>query len=59
MSDSRYIVTYMGGKEDEGISENWIPFDNLVDAVDCVQSLENDHDFWKASICQIIETYES
>jgi hypothetical protein len=57
MSELRYIVAYMGGKEEEGIEENWIPFDNLVDAVDCVQSM--DHDFWKASICQIVETYES
>ena len=57
--DAKYIVAYMGGTENEGITDDWVAFDNIIEASNYVQNLGDDHGFWKASICKIEETYES
>ena len=59
MSDAKYIVAYIGGRENEGIAEDWVPFEDMIDASNFVSQLGVTHGFWKASICEIKETYES
>lgn len=59
MSEAKYIVAYMGGTENEGVTEDWVPFTDMIDASNFVSELSDDHGFWKASICEIKETYES
>ena len=59
MSQAKYIVAYMGGTENEGVTEDWVLFDDMIEASNFVGELSETHGFWKASICEIKETYES
>ncbi len=58
-SEFRYIVAYMGGVSYEGIREAFIPVRNLNEASLAVDKITEEHEFWKVSICQILDTYES
>lgn len=58
-SEFKYIVAYMAGTENEGITEDWTPVESMVEAVRFIGELEMHHDFYKASICEIKESYES
>lgn len=58
-SKFNYVVAYMGGTEDEGVTEDWVPCQTMEEAVKFARDVRQDHQFWKYSICSIIETHES
>ena len=57
--DFNYIVAYMAGTEIHGITEGFYPCKTLEDVVDAMDDVKKVHGFWKLSVCQIIEEYES
>ncbi len=58
-NQSKYIVAYMAGTENEGVTEDWEPVETMADAVWFINEMQKNHDFWKASICEIKDTYEN
>jgi len=54
-----YIVAYMGGAENEGVTEDWVPCQHMEEAVKFARGVRKEHEFWKYSICKILETHES
>jgi len=49
----------MAGTEIHGITEGFYPCKTLEDVVDAMDDVKKVHGFWKLSVCQIIEEYES
>jgi hypothetical protein len=59
-----YVVAYMCGDEPTaedpgGISEDWLACHTMQECMEELEAISASHDFWKVSICQIIESYES
>tara|TARA_R100001510_G_C7636144_1_gene194274 strand:- start:996 stop:1190 length:195 start_codon:yes stop_codon:yes gene_type:complete len=54
-----YIVAYMGGREMEGVTEDWVPCKTMDEVVSTMDDIKETHGFWKLAVCQIIEEYES
>ena len=59
MTQARYVVAYMAGRESEGVTDSWTPVASMAEAVQFVSELAVNHDFYKASICEIKETHEN
>mgnify|MGYP003108626209 FL=1 len=59
MTQARYVVAYMAGRESEGVTDSWTPVASMAEAVRFIAELEVHHDFYKASICEIKETHEN
>jgi len=59
LSKMNYIVAYMGGAENEGVTEDWVPCQHMEEAVRFARGVRKEHEFWKYSICKILETHES
>lgn len=59
-----YIVAYMCGdnptpEDSGGIREDWLACHTMQECMEELEAISARHDFWKVSICQIIESYES
>ena len=55
----KYVTVYMKGVSYEGIEEGWVPFENLREATRFIDEVKKDSEFWKVSICKILESYEN
>ena len=49
----------MGGREMEGVTEDWVPCKTMDEVVSTMDDIKETHGFWKLAVCQIIEEYES
>jgi len=54
----QYVVSYIAGNEDEGVSSDWIPCHDMTDAVEHKYKIQKQHGFSTVTISKIIERHD-
>ena len=54
----QYVVSYIAGNEDEGVSSDWIPCHDMTDAVEQKYKIQRQHGFSTVTISKIIERHD-
>ena len=54
----RYVVAYLAGAEDEGMSSDWIPCSDMTDAVNHKRRIQRQTKFGTVTITKILERHD-
>ena len=54
----RYIVAYLAGHEDQGVTSDWIPCADMAQAVDESRRINRQYGFSTISIGEILEYHD-
>lgn len=55
----RYIVAYIAGHEEQGVSSDWVPCYDMVQAVDVSRRIQRQYGFATISIGEILERHDT
>lgn len=54
----RYVVAYLAGAEDDGMSSDWIPCYDMTDAVNHKRRIQRQTEFGTVTITKILERHD-
>lgn len=54
----KYVVCYLAGEVEQGMTQSFIPAEDMAEAVAIVCKIQSQSDFSTISIAEIKETYE-
>ena len=57
-SKMRYVVAYLAGAEDDGMSSDWIPCYDMTDAVNHKRRIQRQTEFGTVTITKILERHD-
>jgi hypothetical protein len=58
MSQIKYMVCYLAGSENQGITNNWDVAEDMQTAMEKMHELRKEHEFATVTIAEIKECYE-
>ena len=58
MSEIKYVICYLAGDHNVGMSSEWVCAHDMEEAMQEVNNIKRDHEFATITIAEIKESYE-
>jgi 3,4-dihydroxy-2-butanone 4-phosphate synthase len=58
MSEIKYVICYLAGDHNVGVSSEWVTAHDMEEAMQEVNHIKRDHEFATITIAEIKESYE-